>query len=221
VLRRLSYKAPDEDEIAAQQRDRLVRPAAEVGDQEAQVLRRVACGEQRLELDVADFETIAVFQEAGLGIPFRPFELPVRAAFPGQVGGHAVALHQFARPAQVVGVDMGLGHRRDLEAVLRRDGEVAVEIALGVDDDGLAAALAADQVSVLRERGVGDLPEEHGSGELGLRRTNGAAQTEHELPAHWTPERWFHGILASSIAIPHQSVRPAKVRPAPTKAARP
>jgi hypothetical protein len=41
-------------------------------------------------------------------------------------------------------------------------------------------------------------------------------QTEHELPAHFTPDLWFQGIFASNSAIPHQSVTPAKINPAPT-----
>jgi hypothetical protein len=41
-------------------------------------------------------------------------------------------------------------------------------------------------------------------------------QTEHELPEHFTPDLWFHGIFANNNAIPHQSVNPAKISPAPT-----
>jgi hypothetical protein len=44
---------------------------------------------------------------------------------------------------------------------------------------------------------------------------------EHELPAHLVPDLWFHGIFASTIAMPHQSVMPANTKPAPTNALNP
>ena len=166
-----------------------------------------------LMLDVADVEDVAVFEEAGVGISLRPLELPVGPAFCGEIGGRAVALHQLARAAQVVGVDVGVRDGGDAQVVFRGDLEIAVEVALGIDDDGLAGALAADEVGVLGERGIGDLAEEHGSGWLDVRSNRNCRYT--------MPDRWFHGILASSMAMPHQSVMPAKVSPAPTKALRP
>ncbi len=42
----------------------------------------------------------------------------------------------------------------------------------------------------------------------------------HEALEDW-PDTWFQGILANIIAIPHVSVRPANVSPAPTNAASP
>ena len=75
-----------------------------------------------------------------------------------------MAFDEFPRAAEVVGVDVGVRDGGDAQVVFFRDLEIAVEIALGIDDHGLTAALAADEVGVLRERGIGDLTEEHGGG---------------------------------------------------------
>jgi hypothetical protein len=39
--------------------------------------------------------------------------------------------------------------------------------------------------------------------------------------AFQSPPLWFHGIFASTIAMPHQSVMPANTKPAPTNALNP
>ena len=58
-------------------------------------------------------------------------------------------------------MNVGFGRRHDSQPLSACDGDVAVHIALRVDDHCLSRALAADQVGVLRQLGVDDLPEEH------------------------------------------------------------
>jgi hypothetical protein len=59
-------------------------------------------------------------------------------------------------------MNVSFRHGYDSQPVLSGEFQVAINVALGVDDDGLAAALAADEICVLCECGVGDLAEKHG-----------------------------------------------------------
>ncbi len=95
----------------------------------------------------------------------RPGRAPACVvALGGEEELRARRLGQASGAGEEVGVDVRLGDVRDGQALLRRDREVAVDVSLGVDDDGLFGALAADEVGVLRELGVGDLSEQHGVG---------------------------------------------------------
>ena len=58
---------------------------------------------------------------------------------------------------------MGLGDGRDFQPLVFGDFLVAVDIPLGIDDDGFTGSLAADEVGVLGQGGVGDLLEKHDS----------------------------------------------------------
>ena len=59
-------------------------------------------------------------------------------------------------------MDVSLGDGGDGESSRGRGVDVALDVALWVDDDRLAGALAADQVAVLGEGGIEDLSEKHG-----------------------------------------------------------
>jgi hypothetical protein len=65
-------------------------------------------------------------------------------------------------------VDMGLDDGRDFQPLVLGDFLIAVDIPLGIDDDGFTGSLAADEVGVLSQGGVGDLFEKHDSGFLNL-----------------------------------------------------
>jgi hypothetical protein len=56
---------------------------------------------------------------------------------------------------------MGIRGRNDAQSVTSGEFEVAVHIALGVDDDGLARSRATDQIRELRELWINNLTDEH------------------------------------------------------------
>lgn len=58
-------------------------------------------------------------------------------------------------------VDMCLRDGRDFQSLLRGDLLVALDIAFGIDDDSFTAALATDQVGILREIRIRDLSKKH------------------------------------------------------------
>ena len=70
-------------------------------------------------------------------------------------------LRELSRAGQEVGVDVRLGRGHDEEILLRGDVDISVDVALGIDDDRLFCALAADEVRILRQLGIEDLPQEH------------------------------------------------------------
>lgn len=61
-------------------------------------------------------------------------------------------------------MNVRIGRSHDAQLVLGGEFVVAVDIAFGIDDDGLSAARAPDEVRVLGEGGVEDLADEHGNG---------------------------------------------------------
>ena len=136
-------QVPGEDEVAREQVAGGVRERA-VGDQEGEVFGGVPGGVQGLDGDVADADRAAVVQAFGL----EPV-LPVQPALTGDVGGGAGRGGQFPGPGEEVGVDVGLGHGHDLHPVRRGQLTVDVDVAAGINHDGLALALAADQVARL------------------------------------------------------------------------
>src|SRR5690606_18128196 len=107
----------------------------------ADVLGRVAGGVDGAQLDVADGEGVAVAQEAVLVaapplLLVQPARVPVFAAFAADIGDSAL-LGELADTGKEVGVDVGFRGSDDAKAVLGGEGDVAVDVALGVDDDRL------------------------------------------------------------------------------------
>ena len=151
-----------EHEVAARDPDRRVRSRPVVEDQEGEVFGRVTRGMQGLDLDVADGERIAVPEEPMIvGAVLHPLVFPVRVALVRQIELRPARFGHLPRARQEVGVDVRLRGGGDPEVVLLRDLQVAVDVPLGVDDDGRARLLTPDQVRVLREPLVCDLSEEH------------------------------------------------------------
>ena len=62
-----------------------------------------------------------------------------------------MAVHQFSRTTQIIGMNVRLGNCGDAQSIILRHFEIAIEVPLGVDDDRLATALTADEVCILRE----------------------------------------------------------------------
>jgi hypothetical protein len=105
-------------------------------------------------------------------------------------------LGELARAAQEVRVDVRLRDRDDAQALARRGGDVAVDVALGVEHDRLAGALAADQVGVLGELRVVDLSEEHGGSSWRLEPGGSAQVPKRNRPLHGgkRAEAWQGGF---------------------------
>ncbi len=124
-----------------------------------------------LELDVADHEGVAILEQAVVVLAaahlfVEPLVLPVGVALVGDMDLRAL-LGQFTPARDEVGVDVGLGHGDDSQAVGRRDLLVAVHVALRVDDDGFPGALAPDQIRGLGQFVVIDHSQEHVRHSLG------------------------------------------------------
>jgi hypothetical protein len=78
-----------------------------------------------------------------------------------QIDFQSGALGQFPRARQEVRVDVGLDHRFDDQPALVGEPQIAVDVALRVDEDRLAGRVAADQIGILRQTGVVDLMKMH------------------------------------------------------------
>ena len=153
-----------EKEIAAEHRDWLIRTATVVGDQINHVLRRVTWCVHRLQLNVSDFEGIAIVKRMVTREGFCPLALPVRPTLCGEIEFDGwIGDREFPRSTDEIRVNMGFGHGRDFQALVFGDFLIAVDIPLGIDDDGFTGSLASDEVGVLRQGGVGDLLEKHDS----------------------------------------------------------
>ena len=59
-------------------------------------------------------------------------------------------------------MDVRLGYRRDAEPLSLGQLHVLIDVAQGVDDEGLPGALATDEVGILGQLGVECLSEQHG-----------------------------------------------------------
>jgi hypothetical protein len=141
----------DEQRVAGQHSPRLV--ALPLGDHDADRLGRVAgCGEH-VEGHVAEGEPLPVLQglhgELGLG------RGAVADHRPGGRGDLEVA-------GEEIGVEVGLDHPLDVQALGRGVIEILGDVALGVDDDRPAGRLVADQVAEERQASELVLTEEHG-----------------------------------------------------------
>ena len=150
-----SAEVTTEHEVAGERVAGLVGERA-VGDEEHEVLGRVAGGVHGLELDVAELDGVAVAEPLALEAI-----APVVAALVGEVDGGAGRGGQLAGAGQVVGVDVGLGDLDDGHAVLVGHVEIGPQVAAGVHDDRLAAALAADEVAGVGQVVVIDAFEKH------------------------------------------------------------
>ncbi len=158
-----STQRPDEYEISREHPHRLAGPAAPIRDQKREVFGRVAGGVMRGEIDVADRKTVAVVQPHDVVLALLwPGVAPLLRSCVGEVDARA-ALGELSNTREEVSMDMRLCGRDDAKAFGRRDLDVAVDIALGVDDQGFAGLLTPDQIGVLREFVVDDLSKEHAS----------------------------------------------------------
>lgn len=141
----------DEQGVAGEHAPGLGAGALEDHDRDrlGGVPRRVA----DLQLDLAQGEPLAVLQ--GLGGEVRRGHVAV--GDDGAGGGG-----QLEVTGQEVGVEVGLEDPLDGEAGGLGVGDVLGDVALGIDDDGPAGRLVADQVAVEGQAAQLVLAEEHG-----------------------------------------------------------
>jgi hypothetical protein len=90
-----------------------------------------------LQANAAEFEDVAVRKRGETVFCF---------GFGAEVDGGAHAVAQFEMAGDEVGVKMGQEHVLDLEIVFGGDGQVLVDVPLGIDNGGGARFFIADQV---------------------------------------------------------------------------
>ena len=133
----------------------------------------MAGGVEDLELDPSEIDALAVVQLADreLGVGHRR----VADFGSGRLG-------QFEVAGKEVGVEVGLEHQLDGEALGLGVTEVLVDVAAGVDDHGPPSALVTDQVGGLGQAVEVVLGEDHRRLPL---RLGGSLLSE--LYVHYTP----------------------------------
>ena len=183
----------DEDEVARYHAHGFGGAAPAVGDHEADVLGSVAGSVHRPDIDPAYDEAVPVAQQGDPVAVLRPLVLPVRSALRRKVGAAPVALGEFKASREEIGVNVGFRHGRDPESLSSCDRHVAVDVALRVDDDRLARALAPYEVGVLCQLVVDDLSEEHVF-------PNGPA-----APSVVNPERATYGAFPEDAVWSHST----------------
>ena len=116
------------------------------------MLRPVPGRVQDGEDDVAELDPVAVRERLGIVLRLRGGMDPHR---------DAVLEREPAVAGDVVGVRVGLEHRREPHAVVRGRGQVLLDRERRVDDDRLAGLLVADEVGGAAEVLVDELLEQH------------------------------------------------------------
>ncbi len=97
---------------------------------------------ENLQAEVREVESIAVL---------RRLEGVLRLRARAEVDGGAAAVAEFEVAGDEVGVKVGEEDVADFEPELRGVGEVLVDVALRVDDDGRGSGFVADEVRSVRE----------------------------------------------------------------------
>ena len=84
-----------------------------------------------------------------------------------QVDGRAGPIAQLEVAGEEVGVQVRQEHVRDAQAVLAREREVLLDVALRIDDGGHAGVLVADEIRRVRETVQIELLEDHAAAPRG------------------------------------------------------
>jgi hypothetical protein len=133
----------DKDEIACDQRHRLVCPASQISNQIAQVLWRMAGRVNHLDADLANHELIAVLEKMCVRSPSRPPVSPIRSTRAGKVKMNVRVLRELPRSANKVCVDMGLRDRANTKPIGLGESSISVDVAFGINYQRLLRLLAA------------------------------------------------------------------------------
>ena len=121
-----------------------------VGDQKAEMLRRMPGRMHGGHHDIADLERISILEQ-GRTVAERERVLPIGITFVGEIQRGARAMRKFARPGHEIRVNVRLGHVRDGHPLGLRHVEILFDVTIRVDDDGRAGTSAADEIAGLRE----------------------------------------------------------------------
>ena len=179
----------DEDEIAAGERDEVVDAGSGVTHQVAQVLGRVPRRVHGPELDEPYREGVAMPEQPMPVVrPRQPLVLPLGAAFLRGVHEHSPFSH-FAEAREVVRVDVRVDRGDDAKVVAGCLVEVAIDVAFGVDHNGLPRPGTPDQVGELRKFRINDLPDEHAASRRARPSRTHAGQSRDGVPGsrHYGP----------------------------------
>jgi hypothetical protein len=127
----------DKQSVAGEDGVRFCRVLLEIEDQDRDRLDGVAGSFEHFEAQSREFERIAVLHR---------HEGVFRLGAGAEMDGRAATVAQFQMAGDEVGVKMGEEDVADLEAEFLGVGQVLLNIALGVDDDGGRAGLVSEQI---------------------------------------------------------------------------
>ena len=195
-----------EQAVSRENAHRLVS-GARVGEQDAQVLRRVAGRVQRLQANAAQPPLRAIHQQrtaggGGIGV------LPVRAAHPAQEAVRSGGRGQLARTADEIGMDVRLGHLGDAQPFAGRSFKVGGDVARRIDDQCFARRLAAQHIGGLGQRRIVEVPEQHSDSSICTAQYSAAAPGRGGplAPsggcAHAGFGRMLHALCAAGLRLP-------------------
>ena len=113
-----------------------------------------------VEPDIADADHVAVVQECGI-VALREGVAPVVASFIGEEELRAGGGGKLARAGDEVGVNVRLRHVPQAKLLLLDGANVLRDVAIRIDDDGVAGRLTGDEVARLSQFLVVEALEEH------------------------------------------------------------
>ena len=150
----------DENEVSAEDAQRPIRGRA-VGDEEDEVLRRVAGHVAHVEANLPDGERVAVAEQFGT-IRRADAVLPVAIALGGEQQPSPRTPNELTRSGEKVGVNMRLGDVRNTEPLARRGNAIRFDVARRIDHERLVGRFCAHEIARLRECLVVEALQEHG-----------------------------------------------------------
>ena len=126
----------------------------QIEDQDRNGLDRVAGSLENFEAHSREIKRIAILHR---------HECVFRLGAGAEMDRRAATVAQFQMPGDEVGVKMGEEYVPDLEAEFLRIGQVLLDIALRVDDDGGRTGLVSEQIGSVRKAAEVILFENHGT----------------------------------------------------------
>ena len=150
------------NEITADQSDREIRVARQVGYQKREMLGSMTRSVTNIEADCSDGNNITVLEQSRLERRIQqPLVLPIGTAFGRNQNLDIGQFCELSQSGQIVGMNVSINRGHNCDAGLRRRSQIAIDIPLRVNNDGLAALFAAKQIGMLRKFGVDYLLKDH------------------------------------------------------------
>ena len=151
-----STQISDEDEISAQKTKWFVGTSPEIGDDVAEMFRRVTGRVSCAEFDPTHVESVIISQHHVRKI-IRPPRGPFVATMSREVQGRTRGFRKCLSSGEEVRVDVRFRHRGDPESVRIRQFEVPIDVSGRVEDDRITRLLTTDQPCRMCEVFVIDL----------------------------------------------------------------